>query len=79
MEPTFSVLTEMIEKIVPPLLEEAPGFGRDSSRCSRLVSGRHYYTTEEAALTFDPTVLVRDAKQYHYCILVQTSGLSTCT
>lgn len=35
VEPTFSVLTEMIEKIVPPLLEEASGFGRDGCRRSR--------------------------------------------
>lgn len=35
VEPTFSVLTEMMEKILPPLLEEASCFGLDGSMCSR--------------------------------------------
>lgn len=37
VEPTFSVLTEMIEKIVPPLLEEASDLGADCRRRSRWV------------------------------------------
>lgn len=37
MEPTFTVMTEMIEKIMAPLLEEACLLGLDDFRRSRLV------------------------------------------
>lgn len=37
MEPTFTVMTEMIEKIMTPLLEEASVLGLDDFRRKRSV------------------------------------------
>ncbi|XP_075903522.1 dual specificity calcium/calmodulin-dependent 3',5'-cyclic nucleotide phosphodiesterase 1A isoform X2 [Nelusetta ayraudi] len=64
VEPTFSVLTEMIEKIVPPLLEEASSFGRDGCRRSSVHSlggGEGNLTASDCSCPL-PTVDIRSFK-----------------